>query len=82
MDKLNSCISFLNKMNFVLLVALIGSLGLNIYYYIELKRYQMNDSTYKAKWQELMGIHNPINIILWTIAIFSLLVYLGYVFSN
>lgn len=63
-------------MDFVLLVALIGSLGLNIYYYIELKRYQMGDSTYKANWQEFMGIHNPINIILWTIVIVFLLVYL------
>ncbi|WP_217269616.1 hypothetical protein [Neobacillus endophyticus] len=56
------------------MIWLIISLMLNIYLYFQLKRYQVNDHAYKAKWQEVMGLNNPLNIILWIILISSILI--------
>lgn len=61
-------------MNIFLIIGLIISLILNMYLYFQLKRYQVNDNTYKAKWQEVMGLSNPLNIILWIILISSILI--------
>ena len=48
-----------------LVIILIISIGINIYLYAQLKRYQLNDRSNKAKWQEVMGLHNPVNLIGW-----------------
>ncbi|KKI91932.1 hypothetical protein WQ54_12460 [Bacillus sp. SA1-12] len=61
-------------MNLIIIIGLIISLMLNIYLYFQLKRYQVNDNAYKAKWQEVMGLRNPLNIILWIILISSILI--------
>ncbi|WP_045521044.1 hypothetical protein [Neobacillus niacini] len=61
-------------MNIFIITALIISLMLNIYLYFQLKRYQVNDNAYKEKWQEVMGLRNPLNIILWIILISSILI--------
>lgn len=61
-------------MNIFITFALIISLILNIYLYFQLKRYQVNDNSYKAKWQEVMGLRNPLNIILWIMLISSILI--------
>jgi heme/copper-type cytochrome/quinol oxidase subunit 2 len=61
-------------MNIFLIIGLIISVILNMYLYFQLKRYQVNDNTYKAKWQEVMGLNNPLNIILWIILILSILI--------
>lgn len=60
-----TCVQFLNTMDIVLIIGLIISLLFNMYQYIQLKRYQMNDNSYKAKWQEVMGLHKPLNLVLW-----------------
>ncbi|USK35823.1 hypothetical protein LIT25_11260 [Bacillus sp. F19] len=57
-----------------LIISLIISIMLNMYLYFQLKRYHVNDNTYKAKWQEVMGLNNPLNIILWTILISGILI--------
>jgi len=38
------------------------------------KRYKVNNHTFKEKWQEAMGLNNPLNIILWIILISSILI--------
>lgn len=56
-----------------LVIILIISIALNIYLYTQLKRYQVNDRSLKAKWQEVMGLHNPVNLLVWfflTVALF------------
>jgi hypothetical protein len=63
------------NLNLVLIILFIVSLLLNVYLYFQLKRYHLNDSAYKAKWQTLMGLHNPINLLLWFIL--SITVFLG-----
>jgi len=38
------------------------------------KANQVNDNTNKSKWQEEMGLNNPLNIILWIILLSSILI--------
>lgn len=56
-----------------LVILIIISIVINIYLYIQLKRYQVNDRAHKATWQEVMGLHNPVNLLVWfflTVALF------------
>lgn len=53
----------------VLFICLVVSIIINMFQFFQLKRYRLNNNAYKAKWQEVMGINNPINIILWIILI-------------
>ncbi|MGG0719695.1 hypothetical protein ABE096_19215 [Robertmurraya massiliosenegalensis] len=57
----------------VLFICLVVSIIINMFQFFQLKRYQLNKNAYKAKWQEVMGISNPINIILWIFLIFFIL---------
>jgi hypothetical protein len=63
-----------NAMTIFLIIGLVISLILNMYLYFQLKRYQVNDNAYKAKWQEVIGLSNPLNITFWTILISSILI--------
>jgi ABC-type Fe3+ transport system permease subunit len=56
-----------------LVIIIIISIVINIYLYTQLQRYQVNDRSHKAKWQEVMGLHNPVNLLVWfflTVALF------------
>jgi subtilase family serine protease len=58
----------------VLFICLVISIIINMYQFFRLKRYQVNNNAYKAKWQEVMGLSNPINIILWIILLSIILI--------
>lgn len=64
---ISACLQLFNTMDVMLIIGLIISVLLNMYQYFQLKRYQMNDSSYKAKWQEVMGLNKPLNVVLWLV---------------
>ncbi len=51
-------------LKFVIII-LIFSVLLNMYQYIQIKRYKLNERSYKVSWQEAMNLKNPISLILW-----------------
>lgn len=57
-----------------LIILVILSVILNIYQYFQIKRYQLNERSFKASWQEVMNLKNPISLILWWMLASSLII--------
>ncbi|OEH92353.1 hypothetical protein [Bacillus solimangrovi] len=74
MNNITQCIQFLNSMDIVLATSLIISVIVNAYLYIQVKRYQNDDNTTKANWQDVMGLNDPLRSLLWIILIISFLI--------
>ncbi|EDL65310.1 hypothetical protein [Bacillus sp. SG-1] len=64
---IGACLQLFESIDALLIIGLIISVLVNMYQYFQLKRYQMNDSSYKAKWQEVMGLDKPLNVLLWLV---------------
>ncbi|OIJ19162.1 hypothetical protein BKP45_14235 [Anaerobacillus alkalidiazotrophicus] len=47
------------------IILLVFSILLNMYQYIQIKRYEVNERSYKVSWQEVMNLKNPISLLLW-----------------
>lgn len=64
---IGACLQLFNSLDALLIIGLFISVLVNMYQYFQLKRYQMNDSSYKAKWQAVMGLDKPLNVVLWLV---------------
>lgn len=64
---IGACLQLFKSIDALLIIGLIISVLVNMYQYFQLRRYQMNDSSYKAKWQEVMGLDKPLNVLLWLV---------------
>lgn len=51
-------------LKFVIILLVLSAL-LNMFQYIQIKRYKLNKQSYKVSWQEAMNLKNPISLILW-----------------
>lgn len=68
-------------LNFVLIL-FIFSIFLNIFQYVQIKRYKLNERSFKVSWQEAMNLKNPISLFTWWMLASSLAIVLIYGFVS
>ncbi|KML24464.1 hypothetical protein ABV89_18765 [Priestia aryabhattai] len=49
----------------LVLILFIFSIFLNIFQYVQIKRYKLNERSFKVSWQEAMNLKNPISLFAW-----------------
>ncbi|XIH25085.1 hypothetical protein C1N73_27550 (plasmid) [Priestia aryabhattai] len=64
------------------LILFLFSILLNIFQYVQLKRYKLNERSFKVSWQEAMNLKNPISLFAWWILASSLAIMLIYGFVS
>lgn len=47
------------------LILFVFSISLNIFQYVQIKRYKLNERSFKVSWQEAMNLKNPISLFAW-----------------
>lgn len=68
-------------LNFVLIL-FIFSIFLNIFQYVQIKRYKLNERSFKVSWQEAMDLKNPISLFAWWMLASSLAIVLIFGFVS
>ncbi|MEK1833048.1 hypothetical protein AAAC51_41460 [Priestia megaterium] len=68
-------------LTFVLILFLFSIL-LNIFQYVQIKRYKLNERSSKVSWQEAMNLKNPISLFAWWILASSLAIVLIFGFVS
>ncbi|KSU86139.1 hypothetical protein AS180_20330 [Priestia veravalensis] len=60
----------------------IFSIFLNIFQYVQIKRYKLNERSFKVSWQEAMNLKNPISLFAWWMLASSLAIALIFGFVS
>jgi len=64
------------------IILLISSVLLNIFQYIQIKRYKLNERSFKVSWQEAMNLKNPVSLFAWWMLASSLAIVLIFGFVS
>ncbi|MEN3156490.1 hypothetical protein [Priestia aryabhattai] len=49
----------------LVLILFTFSIFLNIFQYVQIKRYKLNEQSFKVSWQEAMNLKKPISLFAW-----------------
>ncbi|KML31460.1 hypothetical protein C1N89_28250 (plasmid) [Priestia aryabhattai] len=71
-----------NQVLTFVLILFISSIFLNIFQYVQIKRYKMNERSFKVSWQEAMNLKNPLSLFAWWMMASSLAIVLIFIFVS
>ncbi|XIH16547.1 hypothetical protein C1N83_27540 (plasmid) [Priestia aryabhattai] len=71
-----------NQVLTFVLILFISSIFLNIFQYVQIKRYKMNERSFKVSWQEAMNLKNALSLFAWWMMASSLAIVLIFIFVS